>query len=108
MWKRLIETSTDKYGAGPYDFVLSPTDPKSYPDQFAKNIEHIPFPGMSDVLDGAGLPDRIEIELLKPEIPTHRVDHFKLQEYSALKGHYEFLAPLAFKPEGTVLIFHEV
>ena len=79
--ERRIETSTDKYGAGPYDFVLSPTDPKSYPDQFAKNIEHIPFPGMSDVLDGAGLPDRIEIELLKPEIPTHRVDHFKLQEY---------------------------
>lgn len=105
--ERRIETSTDKYGAGPYDFVLSPTDPKSYPDQFAKNIEHIPFPGMSDVLDGAGLPDRIEIELLKPEIPTHRVDHFKLQEYSALKGHYEFLAPLAFKPEGTVIIYSD-
>lgn len=105
--ERRIETSTDKYGAGPYDFVLSPTDPKSYPDQFAKNIEHIPFPGMSDVLDGAGLPDRIEIELLKPEIPTHRVDHFKLQEYSALKGHYEFLAPLAFKPEGTVIIYRD-
>lgn len=105
--ERRIETSTDKYGAGPYDFVLSPTDPKSYPDQFAKNIEHIPFPGMSDVLDGAGLPDRIEIELLTPEIPTHRVDHFKLQEYSALKGHYEFLAPLAFKPEGTVIIYRD-
>lgn len=105
--ERRIETSTDKYGAGPYDFVLSPTDPKSYPDQFAKNIEHIPFPGMSDVLDGAGLPDRIEIELLKPEIPTHHVDHFKLQEYSALKGHYEFLAPLAFKPEGTVIIYRD-
>lgn len=105
--ERRIETSTEKYGAGPYDFVLSPTDPKSYPDQFAKNIEHIPFPGMSDVLDGAGLPDRIEIELLKPEIPTHRVDHFKLQEYSALKGHYEFLAPLAFKPEGTVIIYRD-
>ena len=105
--ERRIETSTDKYGAGPYDFVLSPTDPKSYPDQFAKNIEHIPFPGMSDVLDGAGLPDRIEIELLKPEIPTHRVAHFKLQEYSALKGHYEFLAPLAFKPEGTVIIYRD-
>lgn len=105
--ERRIETSTDKYGAGPYDFVLSPTDPKSYPDQFAKNIEHIPFPGMSDVLDGAGLPDRIEIELLKPEIPTHHIDHFKLQEYSALKGHYEFLAPLAFKPEGTVIIYSD-
>lgn len=105
--ERRIETSTDKYGAGPYDFVLSPTDPKSYPDQFAKNIEHIPFPGMSDVLDGAGLPDRIEIELLTPEIPTHHVDHFKLQEYSALKGHYEFLAPLAFKPEGTVIIYSD-
>lgn len=105
--ERRIETSTDKYGAGPYDFVLSPTDPKSYPDQFARNIEHIPFPGMSDVLDGAGLPDRIEIELLKPEIPTHHVDHFKLQEYSALKGHYEFLAPLAFKPEGTVIIYSD-
>lgn len=105
--ERRIETSTDKYGAGPYDFVLSPTDPKSYPDQFAKNIEHIPFPGMSNVLDGAGLPDRIEIELLKPEIPTHHVDHFKLQEYSALKGHYEFLAPLAFKPEGTVIIYSD-
>ena len=105
--ERRIETSTDKYGAGPYDFVLSPTDPKSYPDQFAKNIEHIPFPGMSDVLDGAGLPDRVEIELLTPEIPTHHVDHFKLQEYSALKGHYEFLAPLAFKPEGTVIIYRD-
>ena len=105
--ERRIETSTDKYGAGPYDFVLSPTDPKSYPDQFVKNIEHIPFPGMSNVLDGAGLPDRIEIELLKPEIPTHHVDHFKLQEYSALKGHYEFLAPLAFKPEGTVIIYSD-
>lgn len=105
--ERRIVTSTDKYGAGPYDFVLSPTDPKSYPDQFARNIEHIPFPGMSDVLDGAGLPDRVEIELLTPEIPTHHVDHFKLQEYSALKGHYEFLAPLAFKPEGTVIIYRD-
>lgn len=105
--ERRIATSTDKYGAGPYDFVLSPTDPKTYPDQFARNIEHIGFPGMSYVLDGDGLPDRIEIELLKPEIPNRYVDHFKLQEYSALKGHYEFLAPLAFKTEGTVIIYRD-
>ncbi len=102
-----VETSTEKYGAGPYNFVLSPTDPKSYPDLFARNIEHIGFPGMSDVLDGPGLPDRVEIDLITPEIPTHFVDHFKLQEYSALKGHYEFLAPLAFKPEGTVIEYSD-
>ena len=102
-----VETSTEKYGAGPYNFVLSPTDPKSYPDLFARNIEHSGFPGMSDVLDGPGLPDRVEIDLITPEIPTHFVDHFKLQEYSALKGHYEFLAPLAFKPEGTVIEYSD-
>lgn len=85
-----------------YDyFVLSPTDPKTYPDLFSKDkIKHVHFPGMSNILYGFGLPDKIEIDLLNPNIPVSYVDHFRLEEYGALKGDYEFLAPLAFKNDG--------
>lgn len=105
--ERRIETSTQKYGDGPYNFVLSPVSPATVPDGYAENLEHIPFCGMSDVLDGPGLPDHIDIELLNPVIPEHHVDHFRLKEYNALKGKYEFLAPLAFKTEGTVIEYSD-
>lgn len=95
--EKRIKTNSD-FGAGPYNFVLSPTDPKTYPAEFTKNIVHDPFPGMSKILYGAGLPDQIAIDLLTPMIPEDDVTHFVLKEYPALTGSYEFLAPLAFKP----------
>lgn len=101
-----IETDS-KYGAGPYNFVLSPTDPKTYPADFAKNIVHDPFPGMSEILYGNGLPYAIEVNLLNPEIPAKEIKHFRLEDYPPMHGQYEFLAPLAFKEEGTVIEYSE-
>ena len=101
----LIKTNGE-YGAGPYNFVLSPTDPKTYPADFSQHLTHVPFPEMGDILYGAGLPDKIDINLDKPMIPEGEVTHFRLQDYPALTGRYELLAPLAFKPEGTVIEYN--
>lgn len=95
-------------GFGPYNFVLSPSLPAEPLPEFAQGITHVPFSGLSNVLSGNGLPDRIEISLINPELPVQDVNRFRLNNsLPAVEGKYEFFAPLALKDgeNGSVIIY---
>jgi lipoprotein len=82
---------------GPYNFCLSPEDPEDIPSGFV-NPDHIEFSSLGNVISGNGIPQMIEIELVKPQVYRQHVDHFELgRNLDKLEGKWEFLAPLAMK-----------
>ena len=90
--------------SGTLNFVLSPTMPSDPLSQYTKDLKHIPFSGLSNLLSGEGLPDEIEIDLINPELPLQTVADFKLDNnIEGVKGNYYFLAPLALKTESTII-----
>ncbi len=99
---RLI--ATEVRNPGPYNFVLSPVNPANPLDQYASRLQHIPFSGLSDVLSGEGLPDRIEINLLNPGLPLQIVNRFELgKPIEGISGSYDFIAPVALKSGSTII-----
>lgn len=96
--------ATKPTSAGPYNFLLSPTMTTPVPE-YAKDLEHIPFSGLSNLLSGNGLPDAIEIKLIDPGLPLQTVTDFKLDnEIHGVKGCYDFIAPIALK-DGSKIIY---
>lgn len=87
------------YGVnGPYNYVISPSMPAEPLAEYNKNLTHVGFKSLSNVLEGEGLPQSIEIALINPELPEQHVTEFKLfNEVPGVKGKYEFFAPLALK-----------
>lgn len=85
---------------GNYYFCLSPfaaTDPE-FPDAV-----HVPFSTLGQVLSGNGVPTKLSLSLVDPNIPAQAVTDFRLgQNMGALHGHYKFLAPLDFVAGSTV------
>lgn len=83
---------------GPFNFVLSPETPTDIPAEYATDINPLVYNNLDMVLSGEGLPDKINIELVDPQIPTQDVERFALdRKLDAVKGSYNFLAPLALK-----------
>lgn len=100
-----IEITTDQ-NEGPYNFLLSPKPADNIP-AYSKNLEHVPFSSLSNVLSGNGIPQKIEVELLSPEMPTQTVTKFPLGvEYNGVKGTYDFFAPLALKTDDNTVIVY--
>ena len=102
---------TDAYGVdGPYNFVVSPSLPSEILPGYAKNIQHVQFSSLSDILAGSGLPQSIEINLLDPELPRQTVNRFQLDNsIPGVKGTYDFFAPLALKTgeNGSVIVYSD-
>lgn len=68
---------------------------------------HYGFASLSDAIAGNGIPQQLKIELVNPEIPTQRVNGFRLGEtLDGVNGKWEFLAPLAFKSGTASKIFY--
>ena len=100
-----IEITTDQK-EGPYNFLLSPKPANNIPE-YSKNLQHVPFSSLSDVLSGNGLPQKIEVDLISPEMPTQTVTKFPLGvEYNGVKGTYDFFAPLALKTDDNTVIVY--
>ncbi|MDE6042601.1 MAG: DUF11 domain-containing protein [Muribaculaceae bacterium] len=91
------------YGnAGPYNFVLSPSDRGlAVPEGYAPHLEHIAFSSLGGLLAApagteGSLPKRIGIDVVNPGIPSQHVDDFVLNTYiDGVKGKYRLVAPLA-------------
>lgn len=97
------EIATKPTSAGPYNFLLSPTATTPLPD-YAANLEHIPFTGLSDLLSGDGLPESIEINLINPGLPLQTVTDFRLgEEIPGIAGSYDFIAPIALKTGSKII-----
>ena len=85
---------------GSYYYCLSPQE-ASDPD--FPGATHVPFSTLGQVLSGNGVPTRLALALVDPNVPTQQVSGFPLgQNLGALHGHYKFLAPLDFVSGSTI------
>ncbi len=86
----------DKGIAGPYNICLSakPVD-KFYPGY--EDATRVDYPGLTDVLSGNGLPERIDVSFDNTFIGPSDVADFELGvTLSDIGGKYTFYAPLSF------------
>lgn len=86
----------------PIKFCLAPADPKNYPAGYA-SPQFEPFSALSDVLAGNGLPQRLQINLENPEIPSQMVRRLPIgQIIGSVGGSYMLNAPLNLKAGSTI------
>ena len=73
-----------------------------------ESAKMVAFNGLSTILSGDGLPEEIEINVIKPEIPKQKVVDFQLegQDIAPVKGKYIFFAPLALG-EGSLVSYKD-
>lgn len=87
---------------GIYNFCLSPQTPAEPDPEFA-GFEHVGFAQLSNVLEGAGIPKKLDISLTDPRLPDQEVTDFQLgTSLGALHGKYKLVVPLEFAPGSTV------
>ena len=69
------------------------------------------FKNFSDILSGNGgngLPSKIEVDVVKPQIPEQTITNFELdQQIEKVHGTYLFYAPLALKDETSFVIYQD-
>lgn len=90
-------------GSGPYHFLLAPQPDQvaNIPTEYAPGIRGVVYPGLGNILSGAGLPNQLDLELVNPMIPLQSMSS-KIAlgtDIEEMSGSYLFLAPLAL--EGT-------
>lgn len=98
-------------GAGPYNFCLSPMPPEDVPAGYSKNLQPETYHGLGDILSGNGLPESLDLKLVKPQIFNQYASDFKLgRNLPGMEGKYLLLAPLALKgnsTSGSVIIYSD-
>lgn len=100
--------------AGPYNIVMAPdASALTTPDDFSANLDFVSFPTLGNLLGSPenasvkGLPSRIDISVISPQIPAQEVKNFNLgQSITGVSGHYELLAPMALK-DGSVIVYSD-
>jgi hypothetical protein len=96
---------------GPYNYVLAPTSAKlTTPSEYATNLTKVSFNNLGHILaapasaPNSGMPDRIAVKVLNPQIPATAVTNFPLgQTIAAVKGSYKMIAPLALTEDATII-----
>lgn len=77
-------------------YCLAPSDPKSAPAGFPNPL-FVPFTSLRTVLEGAGLPAELNIDLVEPRVFNQTVNRLPLgRDLGNVRGKYRFVAPLAF------------
>lgn len=101
-------------GEGPFNFVLSPSRPGSPLPEYSPITQYVGYSSLSNILSGNKIPELIDIKLVSPGIPVHRVTDFRLYtDYGYVHGNYEFFAPLSLVPQsdtepvGTTIIYRK-
>lgn len=84
-------------------FCLSPMQPAK-PYEGFEGAEHVPFSGLSDVLSGNGIPERLSVDLVDPRVPRQKVKDLRLGvNLGKVHGKYTFFAPLNLEAGSTVV-----
>ncbi|MDE7407852.1 MAG: hypothetical protein K2M76_05470, partial [Muribaculaceae bacterium] len=86
---------------GIYRLCLSPSKPARYYEGFSQAV-HVPYPGLGDVLSGAGLPQSLNVVFKSPELPTQHVERLELGNFGRVEGKYTLFVPLAIGSGSTV------
>lgn len=88
---------------GIYNFCLAPHMPAN-PDPEFSPARHVEFTALSNVLSGNGIPERLSINLVDPNIPAQPVTGFSLgTNLGALEGKYRLVVPLQFADGSTIV-----
>lgn len=75
-------------------FVLSPVEPTDYIVGYSE-AQWVPYSGLRNVLaEVDGIPTKIYVDVLNPQMPTQEVLDFQLGSYNGMEGEYTFYAPL--------------
>lgn len=86
-------------------FVFSPAAPESPVDGF-QGAQHVKFTKLSDVLDvdGEGIPTKINVDVVEPNIPETDVVNLKLgSTLPKVVGNYKFFAPLQLNDNSLII-----
>lgn len=76
-------------------FCLSPSEPNKFYEGWS-GAQWMKFSGLSEIVSGKGLPDKINVNILNPGVPEQHVTNFRLgQNFAPIHGDYLFFAPLA-------------
>lgn len=68
------------------------------------DAEIVKFEGLGDILSGNGVPDKIYVEVLNPELPVQEVENLALgQNLAPVEGSFMFFAPLALDETSKVI-----
>lgn len=87
-------------------YVLSPVAPANVSEDYV-GAHHVPYTGLSTVLEGNGLPKRLSITLDNPNVFEQRVQNLPLGiSLGDVAGSYQFLAPLTFNA-GSQIVYSE-
>lgn len=87
-------------------FCLSPSKPSSYCEGW-EDAQWQSFSGLSSVISGNGVPDKINVNILNPGVPEQQVTDFRLgQDFAPIHGDYLFYAPLALD-EYSVIVYED-
>lgn len=88
---------------GQYNLCLAPV-----PDggtQGYENAQKVTFADLSYVLDTDGIPSRLGIALVNPQVPVSKVSNFRLgSSFGDVEGRYKFVAPFELK-EGSTIVY---
>lgn len=107
---QIVSVGTNYGVTGPYNFVLSPSMPQHPLADYSKDLKHVGYSNLSNILAGSGIPNSLDIKLVDPMLPEQSVNHFELgTSIPGIEGQYEFFAPLALagssdgKPGSTIV-----
>ena len=93
---------------GVYNYCLSPSAPLK-PEADYSPCTHVGFTQLRNVLSGNGIPDRLQINLTDPMVPTQNVERLPLgSTLGSLHGSYRFIAPLQFGAGSQIIYDHVV
>lgn len=97
-------------GGANNDYCISPTKPEAYYIN-KPNTQYQKFSGLGNVLSGKGMPTKINVEIVDPQIAEQRVVNFDLGiDFGTVKGEYTFYAPLnlsSIDPEQQTIIMYK-
>ncbi len=89
---------------GQLKYCMAPSKPSAMPTEY-KSAEYVGYKSLSDVLEGNGLPQQLNIEIVNACVPRQTVSDFKLGvDIDKIRGRYMLLAPLALN-EGSQIVY---
>ncbi len=105
---REIELKSADTPDGVFRFCLSPENPAVKLEGF-ESAEHIMYSNLGQIIAGEGVPDALEIELIKPRVDNQKVNDFALGvSVGTVTGDYELMAPLGITNDSRIIYTDDI
>ncbi len=105
---REIELKSADTPDGVFRFCLSPENPAVKLEGF-ESAEWIEYSNLGQIIAGEGVPDALEIELIKPRVDNQKVNDFALGvSVGTVTGDYELMAPLGITKDSRIIYTDDI